>query len=58
MAKATVRDRDYEAPPAKRCSDAEWAAATARVIASGCFQAGDVARRTARVIPFRRRGAG
>lgn len=57
-AKSIEDARDYGATPAKRCSDEEWAAATARAIASGRFQAGDDRRRTARVIPFRRPGAG
>ena len=56
---AAIEDAaDYSAPPAKRCSDAEWAAATSRAIASGRLQAAAVRRRTGRVIPFRRKDDG
>ena len=55
---AAIEDAaDYSAP-AKRCSDAEWAAATSRAIASGRLQAAAVRRRTGRVIPFRRKDDG
>ena len=50
-------DDEYSAPPGVRCSDAEWAAATARAIASGRLRAGTHPR-AGRVIPFRERADG
>ena len=50
-------DDEYSAPRGKRCSDAEWAAATARAIASGRLRAGTHPR-AGRVIPIRRKDDG
>ena len=50
-------DDECSAPPGKRCSDAEWAAATARAIASGRLRAGTHPR-GGRVTPIRERADG
>jgi len=50
-------DDECSAPAGGRCSDAEWAAATARAIASGRLRAATHPR-AGRVIPIRRKDDG